>query len=86
MRSLRISIDLALALPDQGTETDPVKAFAELPAAVRTRALALRDAIRAAVADARALGAQEPVRATMHLCHHDAEGGNQACGPEVSIR
>lgn len=86
MRSLRIEIMLAIPLPDTGTETDPTKAFAELPAAVRTRAIALRDAIRAAVADARALGPMEPVRATVHVCRHDPDGANQSCGPLVELR
>lgn len=86
MRSLRIEIMLAIPLPDTGTETDPTKAFAELPAAVRTRAIALRDAIRAAVADARALGPMEPVRATAHVCSHSPTGAVVGCGPLLEIR
>ena len=43
MRSLRVEIMLPIPLPDGGTEMDAVKAFAELPAAVRARALALRN-------------------------------------------
>lgn len=85
MRSLRVTIDLALALPEDGTEKDAVKAFAELPAAVRTRALALRDAIRQCWADARGLGIMEPPRAEMHVCLHSPDGA-QSCGPVTEIR
>ena len=86
MRSLRVEIMLPIPLPDEGDEMDAVKAFAELPPAVRARALALRVAIRAAWADVRDLGEHEKARATMHCCRHDPSGANQACGPEVDIR
>lgn len=85
MRSLRAEIMLPIPLPDAGTEMDAAKAFAELPAAARTRALALRDAIRAAWSDARALGPTEPARAMMHVCLHGPDG-SQSCGPVTEIR
>lgn len=85
MRSLRVVIDLAFPLPDGGTEMDAARAWTELPAAVRTRAVALRDAIRAAWADARQLGVMERPRAVMHVCLHGPDGSG-ACGPEVEIR
>ena len=86
MRSLRVEIMLPIPLPDDGTEMDAVKAFAELPAAVRARALALRNAIRDAVADARSLGPHEAVRATMHVCTHSPDGAPTGCGDLVEIR
>lgn len=86
MRSLRVDIMLPFALPDDGTEMDAAKAFAELPLAVRTRALALRNAIRDAVADARPLGLMEPVKATMHVCTHGPDGALTGCGPVVVIK
>ena len=86
MRSLRVEIRLPIPLPDGGTEMDAVKAFAELPAAVRARALALRNAIRAAWADARDLGEHEKARATMHCCTHGPDGSQGSCGELVEIR
>lgn len=85
MRSLRVTIDLAFALPDGGEEMDATKAFAELPAAVKTRALALRNAIRDCWVDARQLGVMERPRAVMHVCLHGPDGSG-ACGPETEIR
>jgi len=77
---------LPIPLPDEGDEMDATKAFAELPPAVRARALALRVAIRAAWAYARDLGAHERARATMHVCVHSADGASSGCGEPVEIR
>ena len=86
MRSLRVEIMLPIPLPDEGDEMDATKAFAELPPAVRARALALRDAIRAAWADVRDLGEHERARAMMHVCVHSPDGSSSGCGPLVEIR
>jgi len=79
---------ISIPLPDDGKETDAVTASLELPAAVRTRALALLHAIKASVADARALGPTEPVTATMHVCRHSSDPNDPGmpCGPITEIR
>jgi hypothetical protein len=81
-RHLRIRIDLAVPLPDSFAGDTVAGAFAALPAAVRTRLIALRDTIRAAKADSEKIGWEDTVSTKIHLCNHNV---GQPCPPDVDV-
>jgi len=87
MRSLRITIDIALPLPTGSTASTDGDAIKELSPAVKTRLLAARDAIRALRADARDLNDRERVRAIVYVCAHAADGTAEGpCSTPTEIR
>ena len=81
-RHIRLRLDLAIPVPDSYTGSTVAGAFAALSAPVRNRLIAMRDAIRAAKADAQAIGWEDTVSAKVHLCSH-SEGGSCPADEDV---
>ncbi len=75
-------MDLAVPLPDSFTGDTVAGEFSALPAAVRTRLLALRDAIRAAKSDAEGIGWEDTVATKIHICAHNCGG---SCPADVDV-
>jgi hypothetical protein len=81
---LRLTIDLAIPLPDDSEPTTLAECVALLPAAKRTRAIALRDALVACKPDGVHLSEWEPLRIAWHVCHgHTGEPGSCRAGGEL---
>jgi hypothetical protein len=81
-RHIRLRVDLAVPVPDSYTGDTVAGAFAALPAAVRTRLIALRDAIRTAKADAERIGFEDTVTTKVHICRHQC---GESCLPDEDV-
>ncbi len=81
-RHLRVRVDLAIPIPDSYTGSSVVDAINAMPAAVKSRVLALRTALQQAKADAQSIGWEDTVATKVHICAHSCGG---SCPPDVDV-